>query len=103
MNIKCTRPAQLALVLLALAAPLLAANVVRAGSTQEPQHMDPARVWDDTSSFYVHNIFDTLVRLDPQTMKIEPSLAVSLGDQQGRPDLDVPAAPRRALSRRHAL
>lgn len=77
MNIKCTRPAQLALVLLALAAPLLAANVVRAGSTQEPQHMDPARVWDDTSSFYVHNIFDTLVRLDPGTMKIEPSLAVS--------------------------
>ncbi len=77
MNIKCTRPARLALVLLALAAPLLAATVVRAGSTQEPQHLDPARVWDDTSSFYVHNIFDTLVRLDPGTMKIEPSLAVS--------------------------
>ena len=55
--------------------------MVRSGSLREPTGIDPAQVWDDTSSFYVSNIFDTLVRLDPRTMKIEPSLAVELGDQ----------------------
>ena len=37
--------------------------------------LDPARVWDDTSSFYIVNIFETLVRLEPRTMKIVPALA----------------------------
>jgi peptide/nickel transport system substrate-binding protein len=64
-------------LLLALAAPLAADRVVRSGSLQEPAGIDPAQSWDDTSAFYVGNIFDTLVRLDPGTMKIEPSLAVS--------------------------
>jgi len=76
MKIKCVRPAWLALLLLALAVPLAAGNVVRAGSPREPQTIDPARAWDDTSSFYVLNIFDTLVRWNPLTQKIEPSLAV---------------------------
>ncbi len=75
MNIKCLGRALPALLLLTLAAPLAAANVLHAGSTREPQTIDPARVWDDTSSFYTSNIFDTLVRLDPRTLKIEPSLA----------------------------
>jgi peptide/nickel transport system substrate-binding protein len=74
--------ALLALLLLDLAVPLSggppeAARVLRSGSLSEPSSLDPACVWDDTSSFYVNNIFDTLVRLDPRTMKIEPSLASS--------------------------
>lgn len=77
MKIKMKNPALAAMLLLALAAPLAAARVVRSGSLREPGGIDPAQVWDDTSSFYVNNIFDTLVRLDPRTMKIEPSLAVS--------------------------
>jgi peptide/nickel transport system substrate-binding protein len=75
MNLNRTWLAPWAL-LLALALPLAAGGTVRAGSTREPQTIDPARVWDDSSSFYVNNIFDTLVRLDTVTMKIEPSLAV---------------------------
>jgi peptide/nickel transport system substrate-binding protein len=63
-------------LLLALAAPLAADRVVRSGSLQEPAGIDPAQSWDDTSAFYVGNIFDTLVRLNPQTAKIESSLAV---------------------------
>jgi peptide/nickel transport system substrate-binding protein len=77
MKIKMKSPALMAVLLLALAAPLAASRVVRSGSLAEPAGIDPAQVWDDTSSFYVNNIFDTLVRQDPQTLKIEPSLAVS--------------------------
>lgn len=93
MKINMKSPALLAVLLLALAAPLAAARpapdgaarVVRSGSLREPARIDPAQVWDDTSSFYVNNIFDTLVRLDPRTMKIEPSLAVSWqASQDGR-------------------
>jgi peptide/nickel transport system substrate-binding protein len=85
MKIKMKSPVLAAVLLLALAAPLAAARVVRSGSLREPDRIDPAQVWDDTSSFYVNNIFDTLVRLDPQTMKIEPSLAVSWqASQDGR-------------------
>ncbi len=75
MKIKRLGRALPALLLLALASPLAAVRTVRGGSTHEPVSMDPARVWDDTSSFYVANIFDTLVRLDPRTLGIEPSLA----------------------------
>ena len=86
MKIKMKSAALLAALLLALAgrqlvavrpAPEGAGRVVRSGSLREPDRIDPAQVWDDTSSFYVNNIFDTLVRLDPRTLKIEPSLAVS--------------------------
>ncbi len=75
MNIKRLGRALPALLLLALAAPLPAVRTVRGGSVQEPVSLDPARAWDDTSSFYIANIFDTLVRLDPRTLGIEPSLA----------------------------
>ena len=77
MKIKMKALAALPLLILAMAAPLAADRVIRSGSLVEPSAIDPAQVWDDTSSFYVCNIFDTLVRLNPQTMKIEPSLAVS--------------------------
>ncbi len=37
--------------------------------------MDPAETWENTSSFYITNIFDRLVEIDPDTLKIRPSLA----------------------------
>lgn len=77
MKIKMKGPAILTLLFLVTAAPLMADRVVRSGSLFEPTGIDPAQAWDDISSFYVGNIFDTLVRLNPQTMKIEPSLATS--------------------------
>jgi peptide/nickel transport system substrate-binding protein len=64
------------LLILAMSVPLAAGRVLRAGSLREPEGIDPAQSWDDTSAFYVNNIFDTLVRLNPQTAKIEPSLAL---------------------------
>ncbi|MBN2346507.1 MAG: hypothetical protein JXO51_08950 [Candidatus Aminicenantes bacterium] len=73
----CHSLGRLVLILPFLVAVLPAERVVHAGSLRGPDGIDPARVWDDTSSFYVTNIFDTLVRLDPLTLKIEPSLAVS--------------------------
>jgi peptide/nickel transport system substrate-binding protein len=69
--------ALLAALLLVAGTSPAADRVVRSGSLREPSGIDPAQVWDDTSAFYVDNIFDTLVRLDPRTMKIEPSLAIS--------------------------
>lgn len=77
MKIKMQGPAFLTLLFLVMPAPLPAEHVVRSGSLYEPAGIDPAQSWDDTSSFYVGNIFDTLVRLNPLTMKIEPSLATS--------------------------
>jgi peptide/nickel transport system substrate-binding protein len=77
MKIKMKGPAVLALLFLVTAASLPADRVVRSGSLFEPTGIDPAQSWDDTSSFYVGNIYDTLVRLNPRTMKIEPSLATS--------------------------
>jgi peptide/nickel transport system substrate-binding protein len=77
MKIKSMNLALLAVLLPALFAPLTADRVVRSGSLREPEGIDPAQIWDDTSSFYVGNIFDTLVNLDRQSMRIEPSLAVS--------------------------
>ena len=65
------------LLILAMAVPAAAEIVVRAGSLREPAGIDPAQSWDDTSAFFVYNIFDTLVRFNPATAKIEPSLAVS--------------------------
>jgi peptide/nickel transport system substrate-binding protein len=77
MKIEIRNMALLAILLLSLGAPLASERVMRAGNLSDPASLDPARVWDDISSFYIHNIFDTLVRYDPQGMKIEPSLAVS--------------------------
>jgi len=77
MKIKCMNLALLAVLLTAFCVPLFAARVVRSGSLRDPLGIDPAQIWDDTSSFYVSNIFDTLVNLAAQTLRIEPSLAVS--------------------------
>ena len=59
IKIKMKISALLALLILAMAAPLAASRVIRSGSLREPDRIDPAQVWDDTSSFYVCNIFDT--------------------------------------------
>ncbi|MCX6554797.1 MAG: ABC transporter substrate-binding protein [Candidatus Aminicenantes bacterium] len=78
MKIKTRTLAVLLPLIAIMVVPLLAAErVVRSGSPFEPSGMDPAQAWDDISAFYVDNIFDTLVRLNPQTTKIEPALAVS--------------------------
>jgi peptide/nickel transport system substrate-binding protein len=77
MTINKKAPAALCLLILALAVQLPAARVIRSGSQAEPAGIDPAQAWDDTSSFYVCNIFDTLVQFNAQTMKIEPALATS--------------------------
>ncbi len=50
---------------------------VRYGSRDEPITLDPAEAWENTSSFYIINIFDRLVDIDPDTLKIKPSLAIS--------------------------
>jgi peptide/nickel transport system substrate-binding protein len=50
--------------------------VLRAGSPREPVSLDPAQIWDDTSSFYACNIFDTLVLLDGRTLQLKPWLAL---------------------------
>ncbi|MBN2399738.1 MAG: hypothetical protein JXI33_05285 [Candidatus Aminicenantes bacterium] len=65
------------LFIIAMTVPLRAEHVLRAGSPHEPTGIDPAQAWDDISSFYIINIFDTLVHFNPQTRKMEPSLAVS--------------------------
>ena len=54
-----------------------AVNVVRTGNIQEPETMDPAEAWIDTASIYIENIFNTLVDVDPDSLKIRPSLAKS--------------------------
>ncbi len=77
MEIKNKVLPALLLLTLAMAAQLAGARVLRSGSPREPGGIDPAQAWDDTSAFYVNNIFDTLVRFDPQSSKIVPSLAVS--------------------------
>ena len=77
MNIKRIGRSLLVLSLLAMSAPLVADRVLRSGSLREPASIDPAQVWDDTSSFYVANIYDMLVILDPQTLQLKPGLALS--------------------------
>lgn len=54
-----------------------AKKVVYWGSALNPESMDPAQAWDDISVFFASNIFETLVRLNPETFDLEPSLALS--------------------------
>jgi peptide/nickel transport system substrate-binding protein len=54
-----------------------ARKVICWGSASNPETMDPAQAWDDVSVFFATNIFETLVRLNPETFDIEPSLALS--------------------------
>lgn len=48
---------------------------IRSGDRNEPETMDPAESWENISSFYIMNIFDRLVEIDPDTLKIKPSLS----------------------------
>ena len=52
-------------------------KIIQAGTRAEPNTLDPAEAWDDSSAILISNIFNTLVALDPKTMEIVPSLAVS--------------------------
>ena len=56
---------------------------VFAGGNTEPQTLDPAQVWDDISASFTYNIYDTLVRIHPQTMAVEPGLATSWKAEDG--------------------
>ena len=64
-------------VWLLLTALLPARQVITVGGMFEPRSLDPAQIWDDVSSFYVFNMYETLVRLNPRTLAIEPALALS--------------------------
>ncbi len=72
----------IALLLLALPAAV-PAIVVTAGMTGEPSTLDPAQAWDSASSPIIGNIFETLVRLHPRTLAIEPWLAESWEARDG--------------------
>ncbi|MCP4217389.1 MAG: hypothetical protein GY765_22290 [bacterium] len=52
-------------------------KVVVGGHISWPGTLDAAQSWDDAPSFFIYNIHDTLVCLDPETSKLEPSLATS--------------------------
>jgi peptide/nickel transport system substrate-binding protein len=73
------------LLILAIAANLTAEKTVRSGNMQDPSGIDPAQAWDDIAAFYVDNIFETLVRFNAQSTRIEPLLAISWeASQDGR-------------------
>jgi len=57
-------------------------QIIRSGIGYEPTTMDPAEAWDDTSTFYITNIFDRLVDIDHDTLKIRPSLATGWGSNK---------------------
>jgi len=52
-----------------------AENIVVGGNTAGPSTLDPAEAWDNTSTIYLSNIFNRLVELDRDSLKIKPSLA----------------------------
>ncbi len=52
-------------------------KIIRTGTRAEPTTLDPAEAWDDSSAILIANIFDTLVVLNPKTLEIVPSLALS--------------------------
>jgi ABC-type transport system substrate-binding protein len=67
-------------VLIFLISPVVlssANNVIFWGSTSSPETLDPAQAWDDTSVLFTFNIYETLIKLNPETFEIEPLLAVS--------------------------
>ncbi len=52
-------------------------TVIVGGSIQGPQTLDPAQAWEEISISMTYNLFETLVRLNPETSEIEPCLATS--------------------------
>ena len=56
---------------------MFAQNTVIFASNRGPQTLDPAAMWDEQSTFFASNIFETLVCWNPDTYKIEPALATS--------------------------
>jgi len=58
-------------------------QVIRAGHPVQPTTLDPALTFETDSTLFVYNMFDTLVRLDPVTFRIKPSLATSWKTENG--------------------
>jgi len=52
-------------------------KIIYSGMNYLPKTLDPAQAWDDVSAFFTFNIFDTLVKTNPKTFKMESSLATS--------------------------
>ena len=50
-------------------------KVIVIGTTDPPVHLDPAKAYEFMSCEVIYNVFDTLVRLKPGTLQIEPGLA----------------------------
>jgi len=58
-------------------------QVILAGLPAQPATLDPAQSFETDSTLFIYNIFDTLVRLDPVTFRIKPSLATSWKTENG--------------------
>ena len=56
--------------------PILA-SAIYYGALGGPLNLDPPAQWDSSSSLIVANVYDRLVYLEPDTIQIKPSLAVS--------------------------
>jgi peptide/nickel transport system substrate-binding protein len=68
------------LILVVLPNSFLAATepiIVSAGIAADPPTLDPAQSWEDASTLFCYNIYETLVCNNLNTGKIEPSLAVT--------------------------
>jgi len=52
-------------------------NNIVAGTSIFPVTLDPAEPWDDSSTIYIRSIYETLVTLEPSTLRVLPSLAIS--------------------------
>ena len=77
-------------------------TLVFAGAA-DPTYLDPAIVSDGESFRVAQQIYEGLVDLRPGRSDIRPMLAKSWDDVEGREDVDVPAAARRQVPRRHAV
>ena len=54
-----------------------AGKVIIIGTTDPPVHLDPAKAYEFMSCEVIYNVFDTLVRIKPGTLRVEPGLAES--------------------------
>lgn len=67
----------LGLVLLTISVFGFSKEVIIGGSISGPQTLDPAQAWEEISVSLISNLFETLVKLNPETSEIEPGLALT--------------------------